>query len=355
MFASPSVPQCGRGLAGQMGHEMRIERTVEELARLLGAQAEGNLQARISGAASLAAAAETELSFVETDRNKNEALASRAGCLLAPSGLHLPGRTVLRVRNPHYAMARAIEILHPQPPPKPGIHSTAQIGDSVVMGDDVSIGAFAVIGEGCRIGARTCMGAACVLGERSTLGEDCLLHPRVTLYAGSQIGARVILHSGAVIGSDGFGYAREAGQYHKFPQIGSVELADDVEIGANSTIDRGALGPTRIGRGTKIDNLVQVAHNVQIGENCVIASQVGISGSVFIGDNVVIAGQVGIGDHARIESGVVLGGQCGILPHKIVKAGEHPGEPLWGTPARPLREHLKQQAFVARMAKKLND
>ena len=330
-------------------------KTVEELARLLGALAEGNLQHRLSGVDQLESASVTDLSFVESGRNAAVAIASRAGCLLAPAGLALPGKTVIRVRNPRYAMALAIEIFHPQPPSKPGIHSTAQIGDGVAIGEDVSIAAFAIIGDGCRVGARTRVGAGCVLGERAILGEDCLLHPRVTLYAGSQIGARVILHSGAVIGSDGFGYAREAGRYHKFPQIGAVEIADDVEIGANTTIDRGALGATRIGQGTKIDNLVQVAHNVQIGANCVIASQVGISGSVVIGDNVVIAGQVGIGDHARIESGVVLGGQCGILPHKIVKPGEPPGEPLWGTPARPLREHLKQQALLARLAKKRND
>jgi UDP-3-O-[3-hydroxymyristoyl] glucosamine N-acyltransferase len=161
----------------------------------------------------------------------------------------------------------------------------------------------------------------------------------------------VILHSGCVIGSDGFGYARDAGQYHKFPQIGTVEIADDVEIGANTTIDRGALGPTRIGRGTKIDNLVQVGHNVQIGAHCAIAAQVGISGSVVIEDNVVIAGQVGIGDHARIEKGAVLGGQCGILPHKIVRAGQT----VWGTPARPLREYLEQQAQLAKLLKKKKD
>jgi UDP-3-O-[3-hydroxymyristoyl] glucosamine N-acyltransferase len=334
---------------------MVIERTVQEIAQFLGAQAEGDIQRRISGAASLSAARESDLSFVESERSADEAVASRAGCLLAPPGLELPGRTVIRVRNPRYAMARTIEILCPQPPSRPGIHPTAQVGDSVLMGEGVAVGAFAVVGDGCRIGARTRIGVSCVLGESSALGEDCLLHPRVTLYAGSQVGARVILHSGAVIGSDGFGYAREAGRYHKFPQIGSVELGDDVEIGANSTIDRGALGSTRIGRGTKIDNLVQVAHNVQIGEDCVIASQVGISGSVVIGDQVVIAGQVGIGDHARIESGVVLGGQCGILPHKIVKPSEPPGEPLWGTPARPLREHLRQQALLARLAKRGKD
>ena len=332
-----------------------MEKTVEELARLLGAQAEGNLQHRLIDVAQLEAASLTDLSFVESERNSAEAFASRAGCLIAPAGVELPGKTVIRVQNPRYAMALAIEIFHPQPLLKPGIHATAQIGDNVLIGEDVSVAAFAVIENACRIGARTRIGASCTLGERSELGEDCLLHPRVTLYAGSQIGARVILHSGAVIGSDGFGYAREAGKYHKFPQIGWVELGDDVEIGANTTIDRGALGATRIARGTKIDNLVQVGHNVQIGANCAIASQAGISGSVVIGDNVVIAGQVGIGDHARIEDGVVLGGQCGILPHKIVKAGEPSGEPMWGTPARPLREHLKQQALLARLAKKHKD
>ena len=327
---------------------MLLEITVEELAKLLEAQAEGNPRARLTGVAQLEAAQESELSFVESERNLPEALASSAGCLLVPAGLSLPDRNVIRVRNPRYAMARAIEFFHPEPAVKPVIHPTAQIGDGASIGKDVSIGPFTTVGDSCRIGARTRIDASCTLGEGSVVGEDCLFHARVTLYRRSQIGARVILHSGAVIGSDGFGYVREVGRYHKFPQIGTVEIADDVEIGANTTIDRGALGPTRIGRGTKIDNLVQVGHNVVIGENCVIAAQVGISGSVLIGNHVVIAGQVGIGDHARIEDGVVLGGQCGILPHKVVKAGE----PMWGTPARPLREHLKEQALLARLAKK---
>ena len=328
---------------------MTMEKTVDALAQLLSGQAEGDAQAKLGGVAPLESAMATDLAFLESERSLAEALASKAGCLMAPPGIELPGRTVIRVRNPRHDMARAIEIFHPQPPVSAGIHPTAQIGASATIADGVSIGPLAIVGNGCRIGPRTSIGASCILGEGSLLGEDCLLHPHVTLYARTRAGARVILHSGAVIGSDGFGYAREAGKYHKFPQIGWVELGDDVEIGANTTIDRGALGPTRIGTGTKIDNLVQVGHNVQIGAHCAIASQVGISGSVWIGDHVVIAGQVGVGDHARIESGVVLGGQCGILPHKIVKAGD---EPLWGTPARPLREHLKQQATLARLAKK---
>jgi UDP-3-O-[3-hydroxymyristoyl] glucosamine N-acyltransferase len=238
-----------------------------------------------------------------------------------------------------------VELLFPRPPRHVGIHPTARIGEDVILAVEVEIGPYVVIGAGARIGARSSIGSGCSIGENSVVGHDCVLHPRVTLYPDTRIGARVILHSGCVIGSDGFGYAYEAGHYYKFPQIGTVEIADDVEIGANSTIDRGALGVTRIGRGTKIDNLVQIAHNVQIGDNCVIASQTGISGSAVIEDNVVIAGQVGIGDHARVRKGAVLGGQCGILPHKNVRAGQT----VWGTPARPIREYLEQQALVARL------
>jgi UDP-3-O-[3-hydroxymyristoyl] glucosamine N-acyltransferase len=327
---------------------MGTERTAAELARWLGGECEGDAERILSGVAPLETAGEGDIAFVESEKNLTQAGASRAGCLLVPVAVSLPGRTLIRVGNPRYAMARAIELFWPPPALKPGIHRTAQIGDNVSVGEDVWIGPTAVIGNGSSIGTRARIGAGCILGESVAIGEDCLLHARVTLYAGVRIGARVILHSGCVIGSDGFGYAREAGRYYKVPQIGTVEIADDVEIGANTTVDRGAFGPTRIGRGTKIDNLVQVGHNVQIGEHCAIAALVGISGSVIIEDNVVIAGQVGIGDHARIEKGAILGGQCGILPHKIVRAGQT----VWGTPARPLREYLEQQASLTRFLKK---
>ena len=328
---------------------MKPVKTVQELARWLSGEPEGEVGRVLSGVAPLDTAGEGELSFVESERNLPQAAASSAGCLLVPPGLALPGKTVIRVRNPRSAMARAMELFYPAPPRKPGIHPTARIGDDVLVGEEVEIGPYAVIGDRCRIGNRTSIGAGCIVGEDSVLGQDSILHPRVTLYPRVKIGSRVIVHSGGVIGSDGFGYALEGGQYRKFPQVGTAEIGNDVEIGANTTIDRGALGPTRIGRGTKIDNLVQVAHNVQIGENCVIAAQTGISGSAVIEDNVVIAGQVGIGDHARIEKGAVLGGQCGILPHKIVRAGQT----VWGTPARPLKENLEQQALVARLPRLL--
>ena len=328
---------------------MNLEISVEELAHRLGGQAEGEIKRRITGVASLEAAQTADLSFLESERNLPQALGSRAGCLLALPGMELPGRTVIRVKSSRYGMARAIEMFHPRPPSHAGVHPTAQLGAEVVMEDEVEIGAYAVIGDGVRIGARTSIGAGCVLGEGVILSHDCLLYPRVTLYAGVRLGARVILHSGCVVGSDGFGFVLESGRYYKFPQVGTVDIGDDVEIGANTTIDRGALGTTRIGRGTKIDNLVQVAHNVQIGEHCAIAAQTGISGSGVIEDHVVIAGQVGLGESARVQKGAVLGGQCGILPHKIVRAGQT----VWGTPARPLKEYLEQQALVARLPRLL--
>jgi UDP-3-O-[3-hydroxymyristoyl] glucosamine N-acyltransferase len=176
----------------------------------------------------------------------------------------------------------------------------------------------------------------------------------VTIYTGARLGDRVIVHAGAVLGSDGFGYVRDdtTGGYEKFPQIGKLEIEDDVEIGANTTIDRGALDTTRIGRGTKIDNLVHIGHNCQIGEDVVIAAQTGLSGSITIERNVVLGGQVGIGEHARIEEGVMLGGQGGVLPNKVVRGK---GVAFWGTPARPVREYLKQLGVLERLAKKRNN
>ena len=191
------------------------------------------------------------------------------------------------------------------------------------------------------------IGPFCFVGRGSRVGEDCRLHPRVTLYAGSRLGNRVELHAGVVIGGDGFGYVFGEGRHWKFPQVGGIEIGDDVEIGCNTTIDRGSLDTTRIGEGVKIDNLVQVAHNVQIGEHTVIASQTGISGSSTLGKNVAVSGQVGIGDHCTIEDGAMLGGQCGILNGKTIRGGQI----VWGTPARPLDKFKEQYAHFARLPK----
>jgi UDP-3-O-[3-hydroxymyristoyl] glucosamine N-acyltransferase len=201
------------------------------------------------------------------------------------------------------------------------------------------------------VGNATRLGAGSRIGANVRIGESCNLAPNVTIYPGVRLGNRVIVHAGAVLGSDGFGYARnaETGKYVKFPQIGKLEIEDDVEIGANSTVDRGALDLTRIGRGTKIDNLVHVGHNVRIGEDVVIAAQTGLSGSAIIEDAVVIAGQVGIADHVRVESGAILGAQCGVPTRKVIRGK---GIVFWGTPARPIREYLKELAVLARLAKK---
>jgi len=202
-----------------------------------------------------------------------------------------------------------------------------------------------------QIGDNTRIGAGCVMGANVVIGRDCELYPNVTVYSGVRIGDRVVVHAGAVLGSDGFGYVRDekTGRYEKFPQIGRLEIEDDVEIGANATIDRGALDVTRIGRGTKIDNLVHVGHNVQVGEDVVIAAQTGLSGSAVVKNNVVIGGQAGIADHVRIEEGAILGAQSGIPSKKIIRGK---GVVFWGTPARPIREYLKQLAVLARLAKK---
>jgi UDP-3-O-[3-hydroxymyristoyl] glucosamine N-acyltransferase len=204
------------------------------------------------------------------------------------------------------------------------------------------------IGAGVRIGDGTTIGAGSVVGDYVHIGDDCVIHPRVTIYQGTRLGNQVTLHSGCVIGADGFGFVLADGIYEKFPQIGRVEIGDRVEIGANSCVDRAALGVTSIGDGTKIDNLVHIAHNCRVGRHVVIAAQTGLSGSVVVEDYAVIGGQVGIGDKARIETRAVLGSGSGVLTSKVVRAGGV----YWGTPARPLKEHLEQLAVVSRMAKK---
>jgi UDP-3-O-[3-hydroxymyristoyl] glucosamine N-acyltransferase len=215
----------------------------------------------------------------------------------------------------------------------------------------VTIEDHVVIGEDAHIGESTRIGAGSVIGARVSIGRNCDLYPNVTVYPGVRLGNRVIVHAGAVLGSDGFGYVRDqvTGRYEKFPQIGRLEIEDDVEIGANTTVDRGALDVTRIGRGAKIDNLVHIGHNCKIGEDVVIAAQTGLSGSITIEKNVVLGGQVGIGEHARIEEGVMLGGQGGVLPNKVLRGK---GIAFWGTPAKPVREYLKGLAVLARLARK---
>jgi len=253
--------------------------------------------------------------------------------------------------QPRLAFARVAQLLATTDPVAGGVHATAIVHASAKIGENVIIEERVVIRNGAEIGAGSRIGAMSVIGEQVRTGRDCQVFPNVTVYPQTSMGSRVVIHAGTVLGSDGFGYVRDrkTGRYEKFPQIGRLEIEDDVEIGANCTVDRGALDVTRIGRGTKIDNLVHIGHNVQIGEDVVIAAQTGLSGSVVVEDNVVIGGQVGIGDHARIESGAILGSGSGILSKKVVRGK---GVVFWGTPARPLKQYLKELAALARLAKK---
>jgi UDP-3-O-[3-hydroxymyristoyl] glucosamine N-acyltransferase len=319
--------------------------TVEQIAQFLGAACEGDGSREIAGVRALEEAEVEDLSFVEGARGEKQAASSRAGCLLVRPDYDAGGRTVIRVSRPRSAIARVVALFHPPERPAHGVHSSAIVAATARLGDGVSVGPGAVIGERAVVGARTVVGPRSVIGDDAIVGEDCLLHAGVTLYPRGEVGHRAVLHTGAVIGSDGFGFVFESGRYEKFPQVGTVEIGDDVEIGANSCVDRGALGATRIGDGTKLDNMVHIGHNCRIGRHVVIAAQTGLSGGVEVGDYAVIGGQVGIGDKARIEPRAVLGSGCGVLTSKIVRAGE----PVWGTPARPLKQHLERLALFDRL------
>jgi UDP-3-O-[3-hydroxymyristoyl] glucosamine N-acyltransferase len=319
---------------------------VRELAEWLGATYEGDGERELTGVAPLDTAGASELAFVGNRKAEVQAERSSAGCLLVPTEWSGPGyRTVIRVAEPRTAFARVISRFHPTTELKPGIHPTAVVGHDVAMGALTYVGPHAVVGDGSRIGVATSIGAGCFIGKRVLLGEGCVLHPNVTIYDNVDIGRGTILHSGCVIGADGFGYVLEEDRWQKFPQVGRVEIGEYVEIGANSCVDRAALGVTSIGEGTKLDNMVHVGHNCRIGKHVIVAAQTGFAGGVVVGDHAVIGGQVGIGDKARIETSATLGSGCGVLSSKIVRAGET----VWGTPARPLRQHLETLANLSRL------
>jgi UDP-3-O-[3-hydroxymyristoyl] glucosamine N-acyltransferase len=320
---------------------------VSDIADHLKAAWEGDGTLEISAAAPLESAARHEIAFVGNRKAAASAPASGAGCLLVPDEFPA-GRTIIRVPDPRAAFARVIGLLYPRPPVKPGIHPSSLVAPDAEISSSAAIGPFTTIGDKTFIGQRSSIGAHCSIGPQVHIGDDCLLHANVTIYGRVTIGNRAVLHSGCVLGADGFGFVRSGDHYEKFPQIGRVEIGDDVEIGANSCIDRAALGVTSIGNGAKLDNMVHIGHNCRIGRNVVIAAQTGLSGSVVVEDDAVIGGQVGIGDKARIESGAVLGSGCGVLTSKIVRKGEV----VWGTPARPLKQYLKQLATLARLERR---
>jgi UDP-3-O-[3-hydroxymyristoyl] glucosamine N-acyltransferase len=330
-----------------------MKRTVGEIAAHIGAKLVGNSALVVEGVASLASAGAHQLAFVEDSRDLQEALASGAGALIAGPFAENSNslKAVLVCRQPRLAFARAARLFADSRPGETFVHPSAIVAPGAYLGNGVRVEERAVICDAARVGDNSRIGPGCVIGSGVLIGNDCEIYPNVTIYPGTTLGKRVMVHAGAVLGSDGFGYVRDAssGHYEKFPQMGRLEIEDDVEIGANSTIDRGALDATVIRRGTKIDNLVHIGHNAQIGSDVVIAAQTGVSGSSVIEDNVIVGGQVGIADHVRIESGAILGAQSGIPSRKVIRGK---GIVFWGTPARPIKEYLKELAVLARLTKK---
>ena len=328
--------------------------TVAELIEHLGGELlHGDPETSLVGVEDPGRANSGELVFGESLNSAQDAVRSGADAAVVPLGFvaNLSCRmAVIAVKQPRLWFAQAAKLLALQVPIT-GIHPSAVVASDAVIGEGVSIEPHAVIGAVAGVGAFTRIEAGAVIGDYVQIGEHCRIHPRVVVYSGTEIGNRVVVHAGAVLGADGFGYVqdRETGTYTQFPQQGRLVIDDDVEIGANTTIDRGALSETRIRRGTKIDNLVHIGHNCDIGEDVVIAAQTGISGSSTVGKGAVIAGQVGIGDHAHVGPGVILGGQAGVLSGKTV---ETTGTVLWGTPAKPLREYLRELATLARLSRR---
>lgn len=297
---------------------------LSELASAVGGRVDGDPDRRVRGVATLDEAGPDDLSFLTNPRYRPALTSSRAGAILVGSDMRIEGRDLLVAPDPYLALAEILDRMHPQRRPAPGVSPDARIALGAMLGDDVAVGPFAVVGSGARLGDRAVVGAGAVIGEESAIGEDTVLMPRVVLYPGTLIGARCLIHAGVVLGGDGFGFATSAGTHRKVPQLGRVVVEDDVEIGANSTVDRGTLGETRIGRGTKIDNLVMVAHGVVIGPYGLLAAQAGIAGSTRIGSHVTIAGQSGAAGHLRMGDRVMVAAKTAVfsdVPDRSFVAG----------------------------------
>lgn len=326
-----------------------VELTAGDLARRLGLKLRGDAELALKGAASLEDAGPDQLAFAGAAKYFGTALLSKAGCIISlPEYTGAEGQTILESPQPRAQFAQALALLYPVRELHSGVHASAVIEAGAYIDPAAEIEAFVTIGAGAHIGAHSRVGAGSAIGREVRIGESCVLYPRVSVYDRVTTGARCIIHSGAVIGADGFGFELTDGAWGKVPQVGTVSIGDDVEIGANCCIDRATLGATVIGDGTKLDNMVHIGHNCRIGRHVVIAAQTGLAGGVSIGDYAVVGGQVGIGDKARIESKAVIGSGAGILTSKIVRAGE----PVWGTPARPLRQYLEQLATLSRLSKR---
>jgi UDP-3-O-[3-hydroxymyristoyl] glucosamine N-acyltransferase len=325
--------------------------TVDEIARLVQGEVSGDGAVSIRRISAVEEAREDSLVLAETPAYFRRAEASSAPCILTREGAGPSRKSLILVRNPKAAFARVLRLYHPVKKDRAGAHPSAVIGEEVALGAQVVIGPFVTIGNRVRIGDRVLIGPGCVIGDECVIEEDTVLHSRVTLYDGMRVGKRVIIHAGAVVGSDGFGFVPEGGEQIKIPQVGIVVIEDDVEVGANVCIDRATLGRTVIGRGVKIDNLVQIAHNVTVGESSMLSAQVGIGGSATLGKGCTLGGQVGIADHVMLGNRVMVGAQSGVAPGKQFRDGEI----VWGSPARPIRKSKHQFAAMARLPELLEE
>jgi UDP-3-O-[3-hydroxymyristoyl] glucosamine N-acyltransferase len=318
--------------------------TIHEIAELVQGQVDGDNSTMITGINKIEDAGPGELSFISNPKYAKFMDSTQASVVLVNKDFPKTAKTVIRTENAYIAFLKVLKTYYPDNDMlQPGIHPTAIIDEYTLIDEDCAIGAFVYIGKNCTIGAGTRIHPGVVIAEHVTIGEHTLIYPGVTIRERVSIGNNVIIHNGTVIGSDGFGFAREGDIYHKIPQVGSVVIEDNVEIGSNCSIDRATLGETRIKKGVKLDNLIQVAHNVVIGENTVIAAQTGISGSTKIGNNVIMGGQVGIVGHVEISDGVTIGAQSGVTksfsPHDVV----------FGYPARPIMQAKREEAALRRL------
>lgn len=316
-----------------------------ELAELVGGRIEGDPDREVEAVRPLDTAGPRDLSFLTSPKYRERAAASGAGALLvgkgvAPAGL---GRDLLVVDDPSFALSRLIALFHPAEAREPGIHPTAVLEPGAEVDPSAHVGPYAVIGAGSRVGPGAAIHALAVVGRGCAVGPGAVLYPHAVLYDGTEVGAGSLVHAGAVLGSDGFGYATSRGAHHKVPQVGRVVVEEDVEIGANSTIDRAMLGETRIGAGTKIDNLVQVGHNVQVGRHCILCGQAGIAGSTHLGNYVVLAGQAGVAGHIHLGDGAQVAAKSAAL------TSVEPKMQVAGIPAIPLRKWRRQAVSLSRL------
>lgn len=316
---------------------------IGEIADLVEGDYRGDRSRRVSGARPLQDAGPDDLSFLANARYQKLLATTAAGAILVERGMAGDSPRWIRVRDPYVALARALQRFFSEVPLPDGVSTLASIAPTATIGAGARIGPFATIGAEAVIGEGAAIFPGVFVGARASIGEGTILYPNAVVYHGCVVGKRCIVHGSAVIGADGFGFVSSEGVHHKIPQIGIVRIEDDVEIGAGTTVDRAALGETVIGAGTKIDNLVQIAHNVRIGRGCIIVAQVGIAGSAEVGDYCVLAGHAGITGHVKVGSHVMIAAQAAVM-----KDIEGPAT-VAGSPARPLREHLKAEAMVRRL------